>query len=141
MTMLINRKCLTKIEKLKSELKDLRKDLAKKDIKKDISLLKLSVQEAELIKRIEKEKLLRKYYEPQNIAEETTRRNKSIGPTGAQNIEKDISEVIQKQDQTGVSDKSLSELVNLIIPSEKDMKDALEEMGLKHLIKKKQGKS
>ncbi len=41
------------------------------------------------------------------------------------------------EDDSGVSDKPLSEFVKLIIPNEKDMEDMLEEIGLSHMINKK----
>jgi hypothetical protein len=41
------------------------------------------------------------------------------------------------KDEFEVSDKSLSEFVNLITPNETDLKDVLEGLGLEHLIKKK----
>ena len=41
------------------------------------------------------------------------------------------------KDESGISDKSVSEFVNLMTPSEEDTRDTLEELGLKHLIHKK----
>ncbi len=41
------------------------------------------------------------------------------------------------KDESGVSDIPFSELANLIVPNEKDMKDILKGLGLNHLISKK----
>ncbi len=109
-----------------------------------VHLSKLSFQENELREQIEKERLYRKFHGPQEI-EEISELDQFINFVKTSNDKEAIGKLMQKQglsylikDEKGVSDKSLSELVELMTPSEKDMKNALEEMGLDHLINKKE---
>lgn len=106
-------------------------------------LLKLDFQEDELRDQIEKERLYRKFHESVDIAE-TSELDQFIDYIKIHNDKKDISKEMQKQelsylikDESGISDEMLSEFVELITPSEKDMKDTLEGLGLEHMIKKK----
>ncbi len=41
------------------------------------------------------------------------------------------------KDESGISDKSLTEFADLVKPNEKDLMDTLEGIGLKHLVSKK----
>ncbi len=112
------------------------------DFVKYVNFLKLNMQETEIREQIEKERLYRKFHEPQEI--ETTELDQFINIVKTSTDKESIGKLMQKQglsylikDDKGVSDKSISEFVELMTPNENDMKDALEGMGLKHLISKK----
>lgn len=107
-----------------------------------IRLLNLSFKEDELRELIEKERLYRKFHGEQ-VMEETSELDQFIEIIKT-NDKKDINKAMQKQeisylikDESGVSDKLLSEYVELLTPSEGETKDTLEGLGLKHMIKKK----
>ena len=112
------------------------------DFVKYINFLKLGISETEVREQIEKERLYRKFHEPQDIG--SSELEQFINVVKTSNDKDAIAKLMQKQglsylikDETGVSDQSLSEFVELMAPNENDMKDALEGMGLKHLIVKK----
>lgn len=109
-----------------------------------IRLSELDFKENELREQIEKERLYRKFHGPQekNKASEL---DDLINFVKTSNDKEAISKLIHKQglsylikDDTGVSDKSLSEFIELATPSESDMKNILNEIGLDHLINKKE---
>ena len=112
------------------------------DFVKYISFLKLNISETEVREQIEKERLYRKFHEPQELGSSDLDQFISVVKTST---DKDaIGKLMQKQglsylikDDRGISDQSLSDFVELMAPNENDMKDALEGMGLKHLIAKK----
>lgn len=114
-----------------------------KDVSDFISylrLVKLDIQENVLREQLEKERLFRKFHRPGETPE-TSELDQFINFVKTSNDKKTIGKSMQKQglaylikDDNGVSDKSISEFVELVTPNEKDMKNALEEMGLKHMI-------
>lgn len=104
---------------------------------------KLDFQENMLREQIETERLFRKFHGPQETPE-ATELDQFINFVKTSDDKEAISKSMQKQgltylikDETGISDKSLSEFVKLVTPTENDMKNALEDMGLEHLIGKK----
>jgi predicted nucleic acid-binding protein len=104
---------------------------------------KLDFQENMLREHIENERLFRKFHGPQETPE-ATELDQFINFVKTSDNKEAISKSMQKQgltylikDETGISDKSLSEFVKLVTPDEKDVKNALEDMGLDHLIGKK----
>ncbi|KCZ72591.1 hypothetical protein ANME2D_01020 [Candidatus Methanoperedens nitroreducens] len=108
-----------------------------------IRLLKLGYSEDELREQIERERLYRKFHGPRDSVE-TSELNQFINLVKTSDNREAVGKLMQKQglsylikDEEGVSDKSLSELVDLITPDENDTKDMLEEMGLQHMIKRK----
>ena len=112
------------------------------DFVKYIDFLKLGITEAEVRDHVEKERLYRKFHEPQEIG--SSELDQFISVVKTSNDKDTIAKLMQKQglsylikDETGFSDQSLSEFVELMAPNENDMKDALEGMGLEHLIVKK----
>jgi len=134
------------IEKRKKGKSSLNGKIDMHTIYKDLATRVRLLKEAQLQKQKEKEKLLRKFFELQNIVKEVSKPNKSIDIIKAYNDRKVINKAIQEQDlallikdQSGFSDISLSEFAKLIIPDEKDMEGTLEELGLKHLIKRNKG--
>lgn len=93
--------------------------------------------------QIERERLYRKFHGPRDSVE-TSELNQFINLVKTSDNREAVGKLMQKQglsylikDEEGVSDKSLSELVDLITPDENDTKDMLEEMGLQHMIKRK----
>ncbi len=105
-----------------------------------IRLSKLVFQEDELRDEIEKERLYRKFHSPQNT-EKPSEINELVNLIKNTNNNDALSKRLRKQelsylikDESGISDKSVSEFVNLMTPTEEDTKDTLEELGLKHLI-------
>ncbi|HLB71448.1 MAG: hypothetical protein OIN88_02375 [Candidatus Methanoperedens sp.] len=142
MTLIIDKKCLEKIENLKHELKGMRKDLAREDLKRDISSLKESLKEYELKKKIETERLIQKLYDNQNIKGKVSELKGSTDLSKKDRFsidktpQKDVATTCSK-DEVEISEEALSELIGLTEPNEGDMERVLEEMGLKHLIKKK----
>jgi hypothetical protein len=113
------------------------------DFKSYISLLKLSFKDDELLELIEKERLYLKFHGEHHMVEETSELDQFID-IFKRHDKNDISSAMQKQeisylikDEGGVSDELLSEFVDLMKPNESDMRDALEGLGLQHMIKKK----
>jgi hypothetical protein len=112
------------------------------DFVKYINLLKLDISETEVREEFEKERLYRKFHEPQEIG--SSELDQFINVVKTSNDKDAVAKLIQKQglsylikDENGISDQSISDFVDLMAPNENDMKDALEGMGLKHLIIKK----
>jgi len=108
-----------------------------------LQINKLDFQENMLREQIETERLFRKFHGHQETPE-ASELDQFINFVKTSDNKEAISKSMQKQgltylikDETGISDKSLSEFVKLVTPNEKDMKNALEEMGLEHLIGKK----
>lgn len=108
-----------------------------------IHVLKLDFSEDELRERIEKERLFRKFHGVQE-AEEKSEIDNFINFVKYNNNKEDINNAMKKQgvsylikDETGVSDKYLSEFAELMKPSEADMKNTLQGLGLEHMINKK----
>jgi hypothetical protein len=108
-----------------------------------IRLSKLNFQENELREIIEKERLYRKFHGDQIEVEAPSELDQFIEVFKTHD-KTDISKTMHKQeisylikDESGVSDKLVSEFVELMTPSENDMKDTLEGLGLEHLIKNK----
>ncbi|VVB89899.1 Uncharacterised protein [uncultured archaeon] len=113
------------------------------DLVNYIRLLKLSFQEDEVREMIEKERLFKKFHGDQELAEQPSELDEFIDIIKTRD-KKDISKTMQKEeisylikDDSGVSNELLSEFVGLMTPAENDVKDALEGLGLKHMIKKK----
>lgn len=105
-----------------------------------IRLSKLVFQEDELRDEIEKERLYRKFHGPQDN-EKPSEINELVNLIKNTTNNDALSKRLRKQelsylikDESGISDKSVSEFVNLMTPTEEDTKDTLEELGLKHLI-------
>ena len=133
-------------KRIKEEINDLLlrfHDPTKNDIDDFVNyirLSKLAFQEDELRDEIEKERLYRKFHSPQNT-EKPSEINELVNLIKNTNNNDALSKRLRKQelsylikDESGISDKSVSEFVNLMTPTEEDTKDTLEELGLKHLI-------
>jgi len=112
------------------------------DFKSYLRLLKLNFKEDELLELIEKERLCLKFHGEPRMAGEASELDEFIDIFKRHN-KNDISSAMQKQeisylikDESGVSDELLSEFVDLMKPNENDMRDALEGLGLKHMIRK-----
>lgn len=108
-----------------------------------IRLSKLSFQEDELRDEIEKERLYRKFHSPGDPAM-PSQINELVNLIKNTNNNDAISKKLRKQelsylikDESGVSDKSVTEFVKLMTPTEEDTRDTLKELGLKHLINNK----
>jgi len=111
---------------------------------KYLNMLKLNFHEEELHERIEKIRLFRKF---NAVQEPGAVENPHVGEliNLIRNGDKDtISKAMHKQglsylvkDKSGMSGNELAEFIKLATPSESDMKENLEGMGLEHLIKKK----
>ncbi len=122
----------------------------KKDIDdfiKYIQLSKLVIKEDELRDEIEKERLYRKFHGPQD-AIKTSEINELVNllkDTDSKDIpnrksrKQDLTYLIR--DEPEVPDESVSEMVELMIPSEKDTKETLEDLGFEHLIVNNSAKS
>ena len=109
-----------------------------------IRLSKLAFQEDELRDEIEKERLYRKFHGPQDTAAIPSEINELVNLIKNTTNKDALSKKLRKQelsylikDESGVSDKSVSEFVKLMTPTEDDTRDTLEELGLKHLINNK----
>jgi hypothetical protein len=144
MALVVNNKNVSKIDNLKQELAGIRKDLAKEDLKKGMNQLKQSFQEDEKRKKIHRDNLYRQFCGVQEGTGTTPGFDKAINliktnygkdGDGKTIVNQDISNL--NQDSPAVLDESISDFVNLITPDEKDMKDMLAELGLKHMIKNK----
>jgi len=108
-----------------------------------IGFLKLTFSETELRELIEKERLYRKFHGTREESAAPAELNQFISIIQSTPDKEGIKDTMTKQhlgyllrDESGNSDESLSEIVNLISPAESDMKEMLDGYGLKHLIKK-----
>lgn len=108
-----------------------------------IRLSKLVFKEDELRDEIEKERLYRKFHGPLDTVI-TSELNELVDVLKNTNDKDDLKKKLQKheinyliKDESGVPDKSVSEFIRLITPTEEDTKEALEGLGLKHLISDK----
>jgi len=111
-----------------------------------IRLSKLVFHEEELREEIEKERLYRKFHGPADTV--TTSeindlvnllKNTEDKDTLKKNLRKqELSYLIK--DESGVSDKSLSDFVKTMTPTKDDTRDTLEGLGLTHLISDKRKK-
>ncbi|MFZ3167328.1 MAG: hypothetical protein WA130_06905 [Candidatus Methanoperedens sp.] len=135
--------------RIKGEIKDLLarfQEPTKTDIDDFIHYLRLSklvFEEDDLRDEIEKERLYRKFHGPQDtvIPSEI---NELVNLIKNSTNKDALSKKLRKQelsylikDESGVSDKSVSEFIKLMTPSEDDTRDTLEDLGLKHLINDK----
>lgn len=113
------------------------------DFIKYMGLLKLTLDENLMRDELEKERLYRKFHEP-TATSEKSELSDFITYVKSNNDKESVGKLMQTQglsylikDEKGVCDESLTEFMGIVTPSESDMKDALEGMGLKHLIKGK----
>lgn len=133
-------------KRIKEEINDLLlrfHEPAKNDIDDFINYIRLSkiaFQEDELRDEIEKERLYRKFHSPQDTAI-PSEINELVNLIKNTTNNDALSNKLRKQelsylikDESGISDKSVSEFVKLMTPTEDDTRDTLEELGLKHLI-------
>ncbi|HEY6586014.1 MAG TPA: hypothetical protein VIY97_02500 [Candidatus Methanoperedens sp.] len=135
--------------RIKGEIKDLLarfQEPTTTDIDDFIHYLRLSklvFEEDDLRDEIEKERLYRKFHGPQDtvIPSEI---NELVNLIKNSTNKDALSKKLRKQelsylikDESGVSDKSVSEFIKLMTPSEDDTRDTLEDLGLKHLISDK----
>ncbi len=104
-----------------------------------IRLLNLNFQEDEIRQQIEKERLYRKFQEPQYI-EITPEFTQLVDIMKTYNDDKDISNALQDQelgylieDESGISDKLLYEIVELLMLIERD---SLQGLYLKRMVKR-----
>ncbi len=111
------------------------------DFIKYARLLKLSIVEDDMIVQIENERLMRKFggmkvEEAPEIDKfmDIVKMTKDKGMVGDAMKKQGLTYLIK--DESGDTDKSLSEFMEMITPSEKDMKEALQNMGLEHMVKK-----
>jgi len=121
------------------------KDPAKSDIDDFvhyISLSKLEYPENELREQIEKDRLFLKFHGPQEGEESEL--DKFVDLVRYSNDKDTVNSEIKKQglsylvkDESGVSDKALSEFIEFVTPKEEDMKATLEGLNLGHMVKKK----
>jgi len=111
-----------------------------------IRLSKLVFREDELRDEIEKERLYRKFHGQQDtvIASEI---NELVDLLKNTNDKGSLKKNLQNQelsylikDESGVSDKSLSDFVKIMTPTQEDTRDTLEGLGLTHLISHKRKK-
>ncbi|MCZ7357851.1 MAG: hypothetical protein O8C66_01230 [Candidatus Methanoperedens sp.] len=144
MALVINNKCVSKIDNLKNELAGLRKDLAKEDLRKGMTELKQSFQQDEKRKKIIRDNLYRQFCGVQERGGTNPGFNKAIdlikanyGKDGEVGMthKQEIGHLIH--DGSEILNETLSDFTSLITPDEKDMKDMLEGLGLKHLIRNK----
>ncbi len=122
---------------------------AKSDIDDFINFIRLSklvFREDELRDEIEKERLYRKFHGQQDtvITSEINElvnllKNTSDKDALKKNLQKqELSYLIK--DESAVSDKSLSDFVEIMTPTQEDTRDTLEGLGLTHLIAHKRKK-
>ncbi|VVB88810.1 Uncharacterised protein [uncultured archaeon] len=104
-------------------------------------MLKLNFNDDEMRLQIESERLARKFGNFHK--DEAPEIDKFIDILKVSKDKSAVGNAMKKQgltylikDESGDPDKSLTDFMELIVPSEKDMKDALQNMGLDHLIKK-----
>lgn len=114
------------------------------DFVKYINLMNLNIDDNQIRDDLEKERLYRKFHEPSQ-APEANELDQLITFVKGSGDKEAVGKLMQTQglsylikDEKGVSDQSLTDFMEIVVPSESDMKDALEGMGLKHLIKSKQ---
>ncbi len=93
---------------------------------KYINLLKLNFDEVDFRQKIEKERLYRKFQEPQPV-EEPSELDQFVESIKTLNNEKDLSKEMRKQDlgylmkdESGISDKMLVEFAKLVMLSERE---------------------
>jgi hypothetical protein len=108
-----------------------------------IKIFKLTYNENELREEIEKERLYRKFYKHE-AKEPVSELDQFVSLLKTKKDKASISKIMKSQevsylikDESGISDQSLSEFADLVKPSEQDLMDTLEGIGLKHLISKK----
>lgn len=108
-----------------------------------IHFSKLIYDETELRDEIEKERLYRKFHGPSEPVV-TTQINELVNLMKNSGNKDTIKKKLRSQelsylikDESGVSDKSISDFVELMTPSDNDTRDTLEGLGLQHLITKK----
>lgn len=113
------------------------------DFAKYMNLLKLGIDENLMREELEKERLNRKFHEYKGTSK-TSELDQFVTSVKRNNDREAVGKLMQTQglsylikDEKGVSDKSLTEFIEIVAPNESDMKDALEGMGLRHLIKNK----
>lgn len=114
------------------------------DFVKYMNLSKLNIDEIQVREELEKERLCRKFEEPCAFTG-SSEIDQLVNTVKGKKDKEAVESLMQTQglsylikDEKGVSEKSLTEFMDIVMPSETDMKDALEGMGLKHLIKTKQ---
>jgi len=147
------------IEKIKSHIKE---TIGRKKIKEEINefltrylqpektdiddfinfirLSKLVFREDEIRDEIERERLYRKFHGPQDTVVKSEinelvdlLKNTNNKDSLIKNLHKqELSYLIK--DESGVSDKSLSDFVKIMTPTQEDTRDTLEGLGLTHLI-------
>jgi len=105
-----------------------------------IRLSKLVFRDDELRDEIEKERLYRKFHGPQDTVAKSEI-NELVDLLRNTNDKDSIKKNLQNQelsylikDESGVSDKSLSDFVKIMTPTQEDTRDTLEGLGLTHLI-------
>ncbi len=113
------------------------------DFVKYMNLMKLNIDENQMRDELEKERLYRKFHEP-SAATEASELDQFITSVKGNADKESVGKLMHTQglsylikDEKGESDESLTEFMEIVAPSESDMKEALEGMGLKHLIKNK----
>ncbi|MBU3968285.1 MAG: hypothetical protein KKG76_13110 [Euryarchaeota archaeon] len=114
------------------------------DFVKYMNISKLNIDEKQVREELEKERLCRKFEEP-GAFPGSSEIDQLVNTVKGKKDKEAVENLMHKQglsylikDEKGVSEKSLTEFMDIVMPSETDMKDALEGMGLKHLIKTKQ---
>lgn len=114
------------------------------DFVKYMNILKLNIDEKQVRDELEKERLCRKFEEPSAIRI-SSEIDQFVSFVKSRKDKEAVGDLMQTtglsyliKDEKGVSDKSLTEFMDIVMPSESDMKNALEGMGLKHLIKTNQ---
>jgi hypothetical protein len=105
-----------------------------------IRLSKLVFRDDELRDEIEKERLYRKFHGHQDTVAKSEI-NELVDLLRNTNDKDSIKKNLQNQelsylikDESGVSDKSLSDFVKIMTPTQEDTRDTLEGLGLTHLI-------
>lgn len=108
-----------------------------------IRLSKLVFRDDELRDEIEKERLYRKFHGPQDTVAKSEI-NELVDLLRNTNDKDSLKKNLQNQelsylikDESGVSDKSLSDFVKIMTPTQEDTRDTLEGLGLTHLISNK----
>jgi len=108
-----------------------------------LNIMKLNIDEKQVRGELEKERLCRKFEEPCS-APVSSEIDQFVSFVKTKKDKEAVGNLMQTQglsylikDEKGVSEKSLTEFMDIVMPSETDMKNALEGMGLKHLIKSK----
>lgn len=111
-----------------------------------IRLSKLVYREDELRDEIEKERLYRKFHGPADTVI-TSEINELVNLLKNTDDKDALKKNLKKQelsylikDESGVSDKSLSDFVKVMTPTQEDTRETLEGLGLTHLISNKRKK-